>query len=91
MGQEHHGREQAVGYHSSATSSKFAGMTGRSSQGIWQRKERGGRSMYGGAVCLRVCAWENRCHTRQGDAGELFAVDEAGEGGCGGFLSFSDR
>ena len=22
--------------------------------------------MYGGTECLRVCAWENRCHTRQG-------------------------
>ena len=47
MGQEYHGREQAAGC-SLDISSKFAGIMDRSSQGIWQRKERGGRSMYGG-------------------------------------------
>ena len=38
-----------------------------------------------------MCMGKQMPHTAVSQFGGFYAVDEAGEGGCGGFLSFSDR
>ena len=91
MGQEHHGREQAAGC-SFDRSSKDDKNDGQiiarhmaEERKVWTESVRWHR------MFKSMCMGKQMPHTAVSQFGGFYAVDEAGEGGCGGFLSFSDR